>query len=85
MIISPSPRAAVCCVGDRLEVICTATGSGLMWNLTVVGATHSITRTLSTIIRHQEVVMINSVTIIFSRDSELGDMPSVSIGWWYLL
>ena len=44
----------------------------------MVGATHSITRTLSTTIRRQEVVMINSATVMFSRESKLGDLPLVS-------
>ena len=77
--ISPSPRAAVCRVGDRLEVTCNTTQSALTWNLTVIGATNSITRTLSTTTLSQNVVMINSATLIFSRVSELRASPLISM------
>lgn len=76
--ISPSPRAAVCRVGDRLEITCNATGRAVTWNLAVIGATNSISRTLSTTTLNQAIVPINSTTLIFSRVSELGALPLIS-------
>ena len=79
MTISPYPRAAVCRVGDRLEITCNTTQRALTWNLTVIGATNSITRTLSTTTLNQEIVMTNSASLIFSRVSELRASPLISM------
>ena len=38
-MISPSPRAAVCHVGDHQEVVCTATESIVDWNVAFMGTT----------------------------------------------
>ena len=77
-MISPSPRAAVCHVGDRLEITCNATGTIVTWNLAVIGATNSISRTLSTTTVNQATLSINSTTLIFSRISDLGALPLIS-------
>ena len=79
VMISPSPRASVCRVGGRLEVTCTTTQRALTWNLTIIGATNSITRTLSTTTLNQNIVLINSATLIFSRVSEVRASPLVSM------
>ena len=46
MIISPSPRAFLCCVGDGLRVTCTTTQSALTWNLTSWSNQQYITNSL---------------------------------------
>ena len=76
--ISPSPRAAVCRVGDRLEITCNITGRIVMWNLAVIGTTN-ISRTLSTTTVNQAIVQINSTTLIFSRVSELEALIATDI------
>ena len=58
---------------------CTTTQRALTWNLTVAGVTNSITRTLSTTTRNQEIAMINSATLLFSRVSELSALPLISM------
>ena len=79
MTIFPSPRVTLCRVGDELEVTCTATETTLLtWNLTVIGVTNSITRILSATTLRQDVVIINSTTLTFSRVSDLGASPLIS-------
>ena len=76
MTITPSPRVTLCRVGDELEVTCTATETTILtWDLRVTGMTNSITRILSTTTVHQDVVILNSTTLIFSRVSDLGVSP----------
>ena len=78
LVISPSPRAAVCEVGDTLEVTCTTSDHFLTWMLTKNGSTYRITRTLSSTIRYLERVMVNSTVFTFSRMSELGSTDLIS-------
>ena len=81
MIISPSPRAAVCRVGDTLEVTCrTATPRALLtWNLTMVGVPNSVIQTLSTTTLNQDIIVpLNASTLIFSRVSDLEASPLIS-------
>ena len=73
--ISPSPRAAICNVGEELEVICNTTENFLTWSLTFIDP---ITRTLSSTIQNPEVVVINYTVFTFSRISRLGSIPLVS-------
>ena len=75
--ISPSPRAAVCNVGNELEISCDTTGNFTTWNVKLITG-NRITRTLSTATRNSEVVMINSTTFTFSRTSELGSTGLMS-------
>lgn len=78
LTLSPSPRAAVCRVGDRLVVTCNTTQSALTWNLAVVGAS-TITRSLSTTTISEDIVSTDSGIFIFSRVSELRASPLVSM------
>ena len=75
--ISPSPRAAVCQLGDSLEITCTTSGRFLTWILARSGSTDSITRTLSSTIRYPEILVVNSTVFTFVRISELGSTPLV--------
>ena len=78
LVLSPSPRAAVCQIGDTLEVMCTTSDHFLTWMLTKSGSTYRITRTLSSTIRNPERVLVNSTVYTFSRTSELGSTDLVS-------
>ena len=71
-MISPSPRAIVCRVGDRLEVVCNITETILSWNVMFVGTNDRIERTVTSTQLVQEVVTINSSVFLFSRTSERG-------------
>ena len=78
VVMSPSRRAAVCRVGDSLEIRCTTTDRFLTWRVILTGTTDRITRTLSSTIVNPEIVVINTTVFTFSRTSELGSTPLVS-------
>ena len=69
--ILPSPMAAVCNVGDELQVTCSTTDEFLTWNVKLIDG-NQITRTISSTIRSSKVARMNSATFTFSRTSELG-------------
>ena len=76
--ISPSPRAAVCNVGDELEVTCNTNDRFLTWNVTFITGNDRIIRTFSSTIKNPERVEINSTVFTFSRISELGSTDLIS-------
>ena len=77
-MISPSPRATVCCVGDQLEVVCNATESVVDWNIAFVGTNDRIDSTVTSTTRVQDVRTSHSTVFIFSRTSELNTLPLTS-------
>ena len=82
--ISPSPRATVCYVGDRLEVTCNSTDSILKWQLTFFLENGSTAQVLpvpliSSTTLNEMIRVVNTSTLTFSRISERGlDIPLVS-------
>ena len=80
MTISPFPNAAVCRVGDRLEVMCSTNESALEWEVVSVAGTndHNIESTVTSTQQVQDVHTSNSTVLIFSRTSEHGILPLVS-------
>ena len=82
--ISPSPRATVCYVGDRLESTCNSTDSILKWQLTFFIEDGSTTQLLpvpliSSTALNEIIRVVNTSTLTFSRISERGlDIPLVS-------
>ena len=78
MIISPSPRAAVCRVGDHLEVVCNATESIVDWNVAFMGTSDRIDSTVTSTQQVQDVRTSHSTVFIFLRTSELGTLPLIS-------
>ena len=79
MTISPSPRAGVCRVGDRLEVTCNSTDSALQWRLTLLGMANPIERSISSTTIAIPRAMINSSRVTVSRTSQRGAVPLISI------
>ena len=79
MTISPSPRAAVCHVGDRLKVTCNSTDSALLWRLTLLGMANPIEIAISSTTIVIPRAMINSSRVTVSRTSERGAVPLISI------
>ena len=79
-MVSPSPRAAVCHAGDRLEVTCTSNASILVWNVEYIGSNGrmQLQEIITSTIRVQGFETINSSVFIFSRVSELGALPLMS-------
>ena len=76
MIISPFPIAAVCSVGDRLQVTCLSTNESILyWEFMLEGTNNPIEREISSTIQVLEVVRALSTVFIFSRTSELGALP----------
>ena len=82
--ISPSPRATVCYVGDRLQLTCNSTGSILKWQLTFFLENESTAQLLpvplvSSTSLNEIIRVVNTSTLTFSRVSERGlDIPLVS-------
>lgn len=73
--ISPSPRATVCYVGDRLEVTCNSTDSILKWQLTFFLENGSTAQVLpvpliSSTALNEMIRVVNTSTLTFSRISE---------------
>ena len=84
MTISPSPKADVCRVGERLQVTCgTPETTFLEWELAIVGVTNSISRLLSSITNYSDHVMIplnsTTATLTFSRVSDFGVSPLITM------
>ena len=83
MTISPSPRADVCRVGERLQVTCNTTKTTIEWELAeVVGHANTIKRILSTNSTTNSdyfFISLNSTTLTFSRISEFGASPLISM------
>ena len=80
--ISPSPKADVCRVGERLQVTCgTPETTFLEWELAVVGVTNSISRLLSSTTNYSDhfMVPLNSTTLTFSRVSDFGVSPLMTM------
>ena len=75
MTISPSPRAAVCRVGDHLEVTCSVNNSILSWEFVIRGISDRIERSVTSTQQIQEIVNMHSTVFLFSRTSELGALP----------
>ena len=78
-MISPSPRAAVCRVGDHLEVMCNATGSIVDWNIAFEGINDRVDSTVTSNTQVQDILPLHSTVFIFSRTSERGMLPLISI------
>ena len=84
MTISPSPRARVCYVGDRLEVMCNSTDSILKWRVTFFLENGSTAQLLpvpliSSTGLNDMIRVVSSSTLTFSRISERGlDVPLTS-------
>ena len=77
--ISPFPRASVCHVGDHLEVMCSSTNETILdWEF-VSTETHNIVRSVTSTQQVQEIVPSHSTVFIFSKISELGALPLVSM------
>ena len=75
VMISPSPRATVCRVGDHLEVTCSVDNSVLSWEFVLGGTNDRIERSVTSTQQIQEVVNMHSTVFLFSRMSELGALP----------
>ena len=77
-MISPSPRAAVCRVGDHLEVVCNATESVVDWNIALEGTNDRVDSTVTSNTQVQDILSLHSTLFIFSRTSERGMLPLIS-------
>lgn len=78
VMASPSPRAAVCHAGDRLEVTCTTNASILVWNVHFIGSNEHMQEIITSTIQVQVIERINSSVFIYSRISELQALPLTS-------
>ena len=76
--IAPFPNAAVCRVGDQLEVTCSTNSNALDWEIVFTETNDRIDSTVTSTQQIQEVVPSHSTVFIFSRTSELGTIPLVS-------
>ena len=74
-MISLSPRAVVCRVGDHLEMTCSVNNTILSWEFVLRGTNDRIERSVTSTQQIQEVVNMHSTVFIFSRTSELGSLP----------
>ena len=74
-MISPSPRATVCSIGNSLEVMCSVNNSVLSWEFVLRGTNDRIERSVTSTQQIQEVVNMYSTVLIFSRTSQLGALP----------
>ena len=73
-------KTSVCHVGDQLEVICSITNETILdWEFAFIGTNDRIVRTVTSTLQVQEIVPSHSTVFIFSRTSELGKLPLVSI------
>ena len=77
-MISPSPTAAVCRVGDQLVVMCSTNDSFLDWEFVFAGTNDRIDSTVTSTTQVQDVRTSHSTVFLFSRTSELGTLPLVS-------
>ena len=77
-MISPSPRAAVCHVGDSLAVMCNTTESVLDWNIAFARTNDRIDSTVTSSLLVQDIRTSNSTVFVFSRTSECGTLPLIS-------
>ena len=77
-MISPFPKAAVCNVGNRLEVFCNSTESSLRWRITFIGTNDHVERTMTSNTIFQEIVVVDTTVFNFSRTSERGNLPLLS-------
>ena len=71
-MLFPSPKAAVCQAGDRLEVKCNSTESTLQWRLTLMGMIDPVEISISSTTIAIPRMTINSSRITVSRTSERG-------------
>ena len=78
-MISPSPRAAVCHVGDSLAMMCNTTESVLDWNIAFARTNDRIDSTVTSSLQVQDICTSNSTVFVFSRASECGTLPLISI------
>ena len=84
VMISSSPRADVCHVGDTLEVTCNLTNSSesvLQWSLnfaTEIGMTPRLSSTISSTNQNARTEILDSMIFTFSRSSELNALPLTS-------
>ena len=77
-MISPSPRAAVCRVGDSLAVMCNTNESVVDWNIAVAGTNDRIDSIVTSTTQVQDIHASDSNVFIFSRTSERGTLPLIS-------
>ena len=77
-MISPSPRAAVCRVGDSLAVMCNTNESVVDWNIAFAGTNDRIDSIVTSTTQVQDIRTSNSNVFIFSRTSERGALPLIS-------
>ena len=77
-MISPSPRAAVCRVGDSLAVMCNTNESVVDWNIAFAGTNDRINSIVTSTTQVQDIRTSNSNVFIFSRTSERGTLPLIS-------
>ena len=77
-MLSPSPRAYVCNIGDGLKVICNTTETTLQWRLTLMGESDPIDIPVSSTIQHIPRRMINTSLVTVTRTSERGETPLIS-------
>ena len=83
-VISPSPRAELCHIGDRLEVMCKITSSTVSfskWSLEYIsesGTTIHLISTITSTMMFDDTQVMDSTEFTFSRSSGLGELPLVS-------
>ena len=83
-MISPSPIAEFCHVGDRLGVMCTLTSSTasiLKWSLEFIsgsGMTIRLRSTITSTTLHDDTQVMDSIVFTFIRSSKLEVLPLVS-------
>ena len=74
-MISPSPRAVVCRVGDHLEMTCSVNNSILSWKFVLGGTNDRLERSVTSTQQIKEIVNMHSTVFLFSRTSEFGSLP----------
>ena len=77
-MLSPSPRAYVCNIGDRLKVMCNTSETTLQWRLSLMGESDPIDIPVSSTIQHIPRKMINTSRVTATRTSERGETPLIS-------
>ena len=77
-MLSPSPRAYVCNIGDRLKVMCNTSETTLQWRLSLMGESDPIDIPVSSTIQHIPRRMINTSRVTVTRASERGETPLIS-------
>ena len=84
-MISPSPRAEVCHVGDSLEVTCNITNSTesiLQWRVdfpSEIGMTTHLSAIVTISTMHDQTTVLDSIIFTFSRSSGLRVSPLSSV------